>query len=248
MILQLVNERNMQKNISILNYSLAIFFLAICTSCSNKEYSYFPLNSGLKWHYNVLLTTRDGLKKQKYILHNIGSDTLNGEPVFLRKSLDGTTLYYSVLEKGIYYLGSLDSSVLDPKFISDKRLVIPKPFSIDTKWSQITYTKLLKKTGPPQRTEYKIIAEVPLEIKIESLSDSVIVPAGKFNNCMRIKMTGSAYKDAGNYVGLTLVNVEQTNWYFPGVGLVKMERLETTQSAALDKGTLSIELTRFESG
>jgi len=65
---------------------------------------------------------------------------------------------------------------------------------------------------------------------------------------MKIKMTGSSYKNAGNYVGLTLVNVEQTNWYSPGVGLVKMERLETTQSAALDKGTLSIELTRFESG
>ena len=71
----------------MLNYSLVIFFLVICTSCSNKEYSYFPLSSGLKWHYNVLLTTRDGLKKQKYILHNIGSDKLNGESVFLRKSL-----------------------------------------------------------------------------------------------------------------------------------------------------------------
>ena len=232
----------------MLNYSLAIFFLVICTSCSNKEYSYFPLNSGLKWHYNVLLTTRDGLKKQKYILHNIGSDKLNGEPVFLRKSLDGTTLYYSVLEKGIYYLGSSDSSVLDPKFISDKRLVIPKPFAINTKWEQLTTTKLLKKTGPPQKTVFKIIAKAPLEIKIESLDDTVVVPAGQFNNCMRIKMTGSSYKNAGNYVGLTLVNVEQTNWYSPGVGLVKMERLETTQSAALDKGTLSIELTRFESG
>ena len=238
----------MQKNISILNYSLAIFFLAICTSCSNKEYSYFPLNSGLKWHYNVLLTTRDGLKKQKYILHNIGSDKLNSEPVFLRKSLDGTTLYYSVLEKGIYYLGSSDSRILDPKFISNKQLVIPKPFTIDTKWEQLTTTKLLKKTGPPQTTEFKIIAKVPLEIKIESLDDTVVVPAGQFDNCMRIKMTGSSYKNAGNYVGLTLVNVEQTNWYSPGVGLVKMERLETTQSAALDKGTLSIELTHFKSG
>ena len=61
-------------------------------------------------------------------------------------------------------------------------------------------------------------------------------------------MTGSAYKEAGNYVGLTLVNVVQTNWYSPGVGLVKMERLETTQSDALDKGTLSIELVNFASG
>jgi hypothetical protein len=141
----------------MLNYSLAIFFLAICTSCSNKEYSYFPLNSGLKWHYNVLLTTRDGLKKQKYILHNIGSDTLNGEPVFLRKSLDGTILYYSVLEKGIYYLGSLDSSVLDPKFISDKRLVIPKPFAINTKWEQLTTTKLLKKLAHHKKQYLKLL-------------------------------------------------------------------------------------------
>ena len=88
---------------------------------------------------------------------------------------------------------------------------------------------------------------MPLDLSIESLDDTITVPAGQFSKCMRIKMTGSAYKNAGNYVGLTLVNVEQTNWYSPGVGLVKLERLETTQSAALDKGTLSIELVNFES-
>ena len=236
------------KNISILNYFSVLLCTVICISCSKKEYSYFPLNSGLKWHYNVSLTTRDGLERQKYILHNIGTDELNGVTVFLRKSLDGKVLYYSISDDGIYYLGSLDSRAISSKFYADKRLVIPKPFTIDTKWEQITYTKLLKKTGPPQRTEYKIIAEVPLEIKIESLEDTVTVRAGKFNNCMKIKMTGSAYKEAGNYVGLTLVNVVQTNWYSPGVGLVKMERLETTQSDALDKGTLSIELVNFESG
>ena len=229
------------------NYLLVILILLAFTSCSKKENSYFPLSSGLKWHYNVSLITRDGLEKQKYILHNVGPDELNGQPVFLRKSLDGTILYYSISDDGIYYLGNLDSKATKPKFYADKRIVIPKPFAIDKKWEQITYTKLLKKTGPPQRTEFKIIAEVPLEIKIESMNDTVIVPAGKFKKCMRIRMTGSAYKDAGNYVGLTLVGVEQTNWYSQGVGLVKMERIETTKSAALDKGTLSIELTNFES-
>ena len=234
--------------ITLHSYILVIFLVFISAGCSKKENSYFPLSSGLKWHYNVALTTRDGLQKQKYILHNIGSDKLNGEPVFLRKSLDGTVLYYSISNNGIYYLGSLDSRAINPKFYADKRIVIPKPFTIDTEWEQVTHTRLLKKTGPPQRTEFKIIAEVPLEIKIESLEDTVIVPAGQFNKCMRIKMIGSAYKDAGNYVGLTLVNVEQTNWYSSGVGLVKMERIETTQSDALDKGTLLVELTEFESG
>ena len=230
------------------NYLLAILIFLISTACSKKENSYFPLNGGLKWHYNVSLTTRDGLEKQKYILHNIGVDELNGETVFLRKSLDGTILYYSISDDGIYYLGNLDSKATNPKFYADKRIVMPKPFTIDKKWEQITYTKLLKKTGPPQRTEFKIIAEVPLEIKIESMDDTVIVPAGQFGKCMRIKMTGSAYKDAGNYVGLTIVSVEQTNWYSQGVGLVKMERIETTKSDALDKGSLLVELANFESG
>ncbi len=234
--------------ITLHSYILVIFLVFISASCSKKENSYFPLSSGLKWHYNVALTTRDGLQKQKYILQNIGADELNGEPVFLRKSLDGTILYYSISDDGIYYLGNSDIRESKPIFFADKQIVIPTPFAIDTEWEQITHTKLLKKTGPPQRTEFKIIAEVPLEIKIESLEDTVIVPAGQFNKCMRIKMIGSAYKDAGNYVGLTLVNVEQTNWYSSGVGLVKMERIETTQSDALDKGTLLVELTEFESG
>ena len=47
---------------------------------------------------------------------------------------------------------------------------------------------------------------------------------------------------------LKLRNVKQTNWYAPGVGLVKMERVETTRSDALDKGTLLVELTEFETG
>ena len=235
------------KKIILRNYLFLVLIFLVLTACSKKEDSYFPLSSGLKWHYNVSLTTRDGLEKQKYILYNLGPDKLNGEPVFLRKSLDGTILYYSISDDGIYYLGNLDSKATSPKFYADKSIVIPTPFAINKKWEQITYTRLLKKTGPPQRTEFKIIAEVPLEISIESMTDTVIVPAGKFNKCMRIKMQGSAYKDAGNYVGLTLVNVEQTNWYSQGVGLVKMERIETTKSDALDKGTLSIELTNFES-
>lgn len=61
-------------------------------------------------------------------------------------------------------------------------------------------------------------------------------------------MSGSVFKNAGDYIGLTLINVEQTSWYAPGVGLVKIERLETTQRKVLDKGSLLIELAEFQSG
>ena len=227
-----------------------IFFVIIvsflCISCSKNDDSYFPLSSGLKWHYSVSLTTRDGLENQKYILLNAGSKEIDGELVYRRESLDGTNLFYKITDEGIYYLGSVANELVDPKLSSFQSLVIPYPLILNKKWQQVTHTKLLKKTGPPQRTEFKIIAEVPMTVEILSFQYIVNVPAGQFDKCMKVVMTGSSYKDAGNYVGLTLVSVEQTNWYAPGVGLVKMERLEKTQSEALDKGTLSVELTHFE--
>ena len=228
---------------------LILLFISLqCISCSKEERSYFPLSDGYKWSYNVLLVTRDGLKKQKYILNNIGQGEFNGVPAYLRKSLDGTILFYSISDEGIYYLGNSDSRSIKPEFNDDKQLVFPKIRSVNTEWQQSTITKLLKKTGPPQKTVFKIIARVPLEAKIESLDETVTVPAGRFENCMKITLRGSTFKDAGNYVGLTRVNVEQTNWYAAGVGLVKMERIEKTMSNALDKGTLSIELAEYESG
>jgi hypothetical protein len=57
---------------------------------------------------------------------------------------------------------------------------------------------------------------------------------------------GSEFKDAGNYIGRTIVRVNETSWYAPGVGLVKSIREETTESQALDKGQLIIELELFE--
>ena len=227
---------------------LLITLCFLLGACKSNETSYFPLNSGYSWHYDVRQITRDGLDRQKYILNNLGEGELDGQRVFLKRSIDGTTLYYSMTEDAIVYLGNTNNKTLSPEFKQENQTVIRKPFSVDTEWQQLTTTKLLKKTGPPQKTEFKIIAEVPLEEKIASIDETINVPAGRFENCMKVTMTGSTYKNAGNYVGLTVVKVKQTNWYAKGVGLVKMERIETTQSEALDKGSLLVELVDFDTG
>ncbi len=224
-----------------------LLLIILCVSCSKKEYSYFPLNKGYKWQYDVILITKDGLLNQKYILNNIGKNELDGKPVYLRESLDGTVLYYSITDEGIYYLGNDNNRTVEEKFNEDIQLVIPEKISVGSVWEQTTITKLLKKTGPPQKTVLKIIADVPLEVKVESMNETVSVLAGRFDRCMKVTMSGFAFKDAGNYIGLTMVSVEQTNWYAPGVGLIKMERVETTARKALDKGSLTLELASYES-
>ena len=70
------------------------------------------------------------------------------------------------------------------------------PLKQNMRWQTITETRLLKKTGPPQRTEFRISATVPLEAGIASLSETVTMPAGTFKNCLKITMSGSTMKDA----------------------------------------------------
>lgn len=227
---------------------IVIVSLSLLISCSGPDPTYFPLQSGYKWRYDVAMTTRDGLEKQKYILNNLGPSKLNSEPVYARQSLDGTLLYYAIEDDEIRYLGSDSRDVPGGQFKPDQQIVMKQPLELNTNWETTSQTRLLKKTGPPQKTEFRIVARVPLDVLVESLSETVSVPAGIFSNCLKIRMTGSMMKDAGNYVGMTLINVEETRWYAPGVGLVKLERLETTQSDALDKGSLLVELADYDVG
>lgn len=242
-------NKNYLNEVNSKAYHLFLMLLCLlCVSCTSDENSYFPLNKAYKWQYNVTLSTKDGLLNQKYILNNLGEGELDGESVYLRQLLNGTRLYYSVSEEGIYYLGNLDSQDITPEFYEDKQLVLPDLLVVGAGWEQTTITKLLKKTGPSQKTVLEVIVEIPLEVNVESLGETVVVAAGRFEKCLKITMSGSIFKNAGDYIGLTLINVEQTNWYAPGVGLVKMERLETTQRKVLDKGSLLIELAEFQSG
>lgn len=224
-----------------------MFFLTGC-DLSNKDLSYFPLSSGYKWRYDVSLITRDGLERQQYILNNVGKSKIENVTVFLKQTLDGTTLYYTQDDEAVKFLGMKTMAIPGGVFQPEKQIVMPKTVKVDAAWETMSTTKLLKKTGPPQKTEFKIIAKVPMEVSIESLSEKISVPAGLFENCMKITMTGSMMKDAGNYVGLTLIDVKETSWYAPNVGLIKLERIETTQSEALDRGSLLIELADFKRG
>ena len=91
---------------------------------------------------------------------------------------------------------------------------------------------------------YKIEADVPLQYTLESVEDTVRVPAGEYHGCLRIRASGSTLAEVRKQVGLAEIKVEQVDWYAPGVGLVRSERRETTSSSALPSGTLEVELER----
>jgi hypothetical protein len=72
------------------------------------------------------------------------------------------------------------------------------------------------------------------------------VPAGRFEKCLRLEGTGLLHVLADARVGASEVPVTHTEWYAPGVGLVKLVRSETLDTQAIVGGTITMELTAFE--
>ena len=76
-----------------------------------------------------------------------------------------------------------------------------------------------------------IVRPVTVTYKIEDTDDTVTVTAGTFGHCLRVH--GKGYLFAGRtlqeFMGIDTINIDQTEWYAPGVGLVKSVREEYTQ-------------------
>ncbi len=229
------------------NTNYLIIIAIFCTSCSfEQNTSYFPLEEGLQWRYQVTKITRDGVRQQKYIYISLADRIVEEQTVSVRKSADGSLFYYRETEEGLLYEGKEIQSGIAREFLRDEHLILAYPLEKGTQWQDITQTRLLVKTGPTQKTEFKVEAEISLEISIEAIDETISVPAGIFHECIKIIKQGAEFIDAGNYIGRTIVRVKESSWYAPGVGLVKSVREESTENQALDKGQLIIELELFE--
>jgi hypothetical protein len=73
-------------------------------------------------------------------------------------------------------------------------------------------------------------------MSIAATDESVVVPAGKFDRCLRIDGSGrrNVRTDRGN--ASAEVSVSHQEWYAPGIGLIKAERWEHAESPFLKAG------------
>lgn len=218
---------------------LMLILVLLAGGCDRSAPEYYPLDPGLSWYYTLHVSTMDGAEEQKFLVTGIQPFHWQGKPVHTRRTLDGTTVFYEKNAEGIYHIASQRPGATEPVSVEKgERVVLQYPLEPGTTWYTNSETLVLARTGPPQRSEFKIVAPVKLKYTIEALDETVRVPAGNFRNCLQVRATGKTRYNARNYVGLTNITVEKTDWYAPGIGLVKSERRETTSSKVLNHGRM----------
>lgn len=223
--------------------------LAAASGCGGGTDAYFPLETGWRWDYAMTRVTMDGPKTQRYYLENLPPEPIDdGAEAVPRRTFDGNLYYYRDTENGIVRVGTHRAGEADRRAELPGRTVLAAPFEVGRAWRETVTTSVLEKTGPPQETLYRIQVEVPMQYTLESVDDTVEVPAGRYTGCLRIAGRGTLSTNVGNYIGVTTITVETTDWYAPGVGLVKSVRKERTSSSALEAGELELELHHLRKG
>ena len=112
-----------------------------------------------------------------------------------------------------------------PRTDRARRYVLKLPLAIGTEWREISRPLIMLRVYP-YRVRVGKDAQVPLIYRIESLSETVTVPAGTFENCIKVVANGTfnTYTDAVS--GDTEIPMKVEEWYASGVGLIKQIRYE----------------------
>lgn len=205
---------------------IAASLILLCAgACSHEDPDYFPLGGERTWKYQVQRTIRGEKRSQKFIVASLPSVTLDGTTYFPLRRLDGRMELYEKSAGGIFRVDEV---------LQSRAHVLPESFEPGVQWRIDSRILFLEVTGVFSPTfQERITSTIPLEFAVEAVDDSVEVAAGRFTQCLRVKGSGSMFAGSTleSFMGIRFIKVEQTEWYAPGVGLLKRVRNEYTMPA-----------------
>lgn len=198
-----------------------ISFAVICIFCSNyvEAKDYYPLRKGMKWKYGterIFSYQGDGnTKTYTYEVKCLGKtriDKIKDVFIFLYES--GYKNYLIKDKEGIAYYAYQRAGDLEHTYYEPSSQILRYPLDVGHQWGfhrKIWYMK----EGPL----------VPFNYAIDSLEKSVVVPAGKYDNCLYIRKRGTKRYETNDSIGIFKYTWELTaeghNWYAPNVGWIK---------------------------
>ncbi|MGB0747846.1 MAG: hypothetical protein ACPGO3_03790 [Magnetospiraceae bacterium] len=229
---------------------LFLVLIAGLAACGEPptEPEFFPLNDGWRWTYTVTEDRPEGTTVRQFTEENLAPEEVDGNRVVPRRTSDGTVYYIRHDESGLARIAKRSRVQPQPVRDPEPRMVLAAPFTKGTGWGYATPIFLMQRQRPESTDRQRLLHEGPVVMNfvIEQTGVTVAVPAGRFEECL--KVVGQAQKTlfADPDQGFVDVPITQNEWYCKGVGLVRLERLERLNSQFYKGGTMTFDLTRLE--
>ncbi len=223
--------------------------LAGCNHAPQGD-SYFPLDVGGVWEYDVTSDIDGTVSHQPYIASVARTiDYEGGDQIFVRRiEIPGSIGIEYWLRKdkvGISRIAQRLDTDEQAKLDRNARTVLKLPLTVGASWMVPTDPFAIgPKTDLGQR-EIKM-PKVMMTNTVEAMDETVTVEAGTFKHCARISGTGSLPLFLDAVQGFKDIPIVNREWYCKGVGLVKLEREEILSSNFFSGGKIKMELSEFK--
>ncbi len=186
---------------------------------------YYPLNEGTKWEYQTFQKDLGGGVTERFNWSRkaLAPRTLLDKKVIPLQYENGALEFIIEDAVGIGIYARQDITDTKPKFFQPTDYFLKYPLKRGLMRQVKGTTKFLKQPIRVDKT-----------ITVETLIDIVTVPAGTFENCIRIKSSGKTTVNFEDPFRIKAnVEVEAFDWYAPNVGWIKGILTEQTDNLQL---------------
>ena len=228
--------------------SLKIFLIIVLLVLSGCNYddNYFPLEEQSIINYRLISTSegKSKVSKQTYTVLKKEKDNAvvignGGQLISYNYDDDGIkreSIDYIKNEYIINFGGKIKKirnfDLPHENLDYEKgHYVIKFPIEIGTSWLINDKTRLKMKVGYDKVFETWI--PFKLKNKILSLDEEIIIKNKIFKKCIKVVGEGNTSYNAGPPIGDINIVVKNTDWYAPGVGLIKTIRSEKSDSETM---------------
>jgi hypothetical protein len=220
---------------------------AVTGGCGTDETgTLFPLDPGHRWTYDLRIEGEgDAVEHETRVLETLDAQTLDDGRAFRRRSDSGVDYWLRRDATGIYRVASKSDLQAEPQRDKERRYVLKAPYAVGTGWRADTTAYLLRRRQEFPREIRHSHPAIPMHYTIEAVDQTVGVRAGTFAGCVRVRGSAAVRLFADPVAGWTDLPLTTTEWYCPGVGLVKLVRDEPAASGFLTGGRLTMELAAF---
>ena len=218
-----MDRKKMKKGCLI--FMLILFLLIpllIGADCLAEPYC--PLREGMVLEYQIRTMQGKTETGSFYLIRKaLAPRKLNDKKVVPLQDQKGNLLFIVEDDIGIGVYATQTISDIEPKILQSIDYFLKYPLKVGTTDKRSQKTVLLDEK-----------VDVDITMTIETLTDTVTVPAGTFENCLRIKYSGKkALKVYVPSEGTAIVEIEIFEWYAKNIGLIKSIRSEKASNLFL---------------
>jgi hypothetical protein len=199
--------------------AIAWLTATLVASCRDDLSRFYPLEAGMTWQYRVSLTQgREQTTTTAQVANLQPADVLGRTGVPQRSELFGQMLvrYLARDERGVFEFAQQQPGGVVTG-IGNENYILKVPLADGNTWPS---------TWQSNREGRR--ASFPTVKAIAATDETVMVPAGTFSRCIRLRITGKG--QANLATGPATIEVHGDEWYAPDVGFIKGVFRETVNS------------------